>query len=296
MICQKIFLNSLCALSFLLFTLAAFPLMGCQKSSKENIPQARANEASEKQSNSVEKEQSESAKSPENDPYQQSFVQATRSEPPLEWQPVEKTLAGKSVGKLYETVKNSWDSIKLSGNDHHLKSFVAVFQTDLGDIEITLRPDLAPNHVRNFIALIRAEYYDGLVFERCMSEEAAPGASDKFDYVEAGCPVGTGDPRFNSLGYWLKPEISKDSRHEVGTVGACREAEADTAACKFYISLSKAPYLDDNYTVFGSVTKGLDVVHKIFRQPVKMDGPEGDGHPIKPVVIKKALIKTGGDS
>jgi peptidyl-prolyl cis-trans isomerase B (cyclophilin B) len=230
---------------------------------------------------------------PVDERFQQPFTMATRTDPPEDWQPVEKTMTGKSVGKLYEEIKEKWDSVRLTGKDGQPLSLVAKLETDLGPIEITLRPDLAPNHVRNFLALVHVGYYDGLVFERQVTQSLETKPDDKLRYIEAGCPVGTGDPRVGSLGYWLKPEITKNATHEVGAVGACHEREADTAACKFYITLSEAPYLDETYTIFGKVTKGLDVAQKIYQRPVRSDdsNPEGD-RPVKPVVIKRVTIET----
>ena len=115
------------------------------------------------------------------------------------------------------------------------------------------------------------------------------------EVLEGGCPLGTGDSGVGSLGYWLKPEFSKDE-HDVGTVGACHGEEPDTAACRFYITLSKAPFLDGNFTIFGKVTQGLDVARRIFWLPVRNDPeyPEGD-RPVKPVVIRKVTIRTSED-
>ena len=69
-----------------------------------------------------------------------------------------------------------------------------------------------------------------------------------------------------------------------------------TAACRFYITLSKAPFLDGNFTVFGKVTQGLDVARRIFWLPVRNDPeyPEGD-RPVKPAVIRKVTIRTSED-
>src|SRR5262249_43963310 len=146
-------------------------------------------------------------------------------------------------------------------------TYVATLETELGDIAITMRGDVAPNHVRNFVALIQAGYYDGLVFERTILQVNANDPADRLQMIEGGCPVGTGDIRYNSIGYWLKPEFNDRVKHEEGSVGASHGEEPDTAACQFYITLSKAPLLDGQYTVFGKVSRGLDVAHKIFQQP-----------------------------
>ena len=79
----------------------------------------------------------------------------------------------------------------------------------------------------------------------------------------------------------------------------CKEigqgAEADTAACRFYITLCKAPQLNGNFTVFGKVTKGLDVVRTISLQPVRIEEQDTDGYhkPDRPVVIDKVTIQMG---
>jgi cyclophilin family peptidyl-prolyl cis-trans isomerase len=223
----------------------------------------------------------------------QSFADATRQEPPADWQrPPDLTLTGKSVGKLYTELVNQWDSIKFATPDGKPIAYSATLDTDLGSIEIALRPDLAPNHVRNFVALARAGYYDGLVFERTVHARSQEQPEVEVEVIEGGCPLGTGDLGFGSIGYWLKPEFSKEA-HEAGTVAACHGEELDTAACRFYITLNKAPFLDGNFTVFGKVTRGLDVARRIFSLPVRNDPeyPEGD-RPEKPVVIRKVTITT----
>jgi cyclophilin family peptidyl-prolyl cis-trans isomerase len=223
----------------------------------------------------------------------QSFAEATRAEPPADLpRPPDTTLTGKSVGKLYTEVKAQWDDIAFATAAGKRLDYRAVLETDLGPIEIALRPELAPNHVRSFVALARAGYFDGLVFERTIHEQLTERPEDSLDVIQGGCPLGTGDIGTGSIGYWLRPEFSKEAMHEPGAVGAARGEEPDSAACRFYITLNKPPtYLDGHYTIFGKVTRGLDVARKIFEQPVIQSDeyPDGD-RPVKPVVIRKATI------
>jgi cyclophilin family peptidyl-prolyl cis-trans isomerase len=220
----------------------------------------------------------------------QSFAEATRADQYSDWEPVQQTRGGKSIGHLYEKVKESWAGVKLVGEDGKKVTYIATLDTDMGPIEITLRPDLAPNHVRSFVALIQAGYYDGLVFERCVTEK---GIDSLVELIEGGDPAGGINPNTDGIGYWLKPEIRSEARHEEGTVGAPHGEEQDTAACRFYIMVSAAPVLDGHYTVFGKVTKGMDVAKKIFRQPVIEDIQEPPGGvPVKPVVIRKTEVRT----
>src|SRR5258708_7448269 len=135
----------------------------------------------------------------------QPFAEAATTEPPEDWQrPPDTTMTGKSVGKLFTEVTRLWDDIKFVSPNGKPLAYSATVETEMGTIEIALRPDLAPNHVRNFVALARAGYYDGLVFERTIHEE---GENGNLDLIEGGCPLGTGDIGYGSIGYWMKPEI-----------------------------------------------------------------------------------------
>jgi peptidyl-prolyl cis-trans isomerase B (cyclophilin B) len=229
------------------------------------------------------------------------FAKATRGgdDPPAMCnRPPDATITGKPVAKLYDDVVRSWETIRFVSPAGKPLAYAATVETELGDFEISLRPDVAPNHVRNFVALAKAGYYDGLRFDRVRHEEPdMPGAGVALDQIEAGCPVGSGEAGNGSIGYWLKSEFDSMEKpkltHEEGTVGACRGTEADSAGCKFYVTLSKAPYLDGNYTAFGKVTKGLDVARKIFQQPGAAfeSDPDGSRRPLNPVVIRKVTVR-----
>jgi cyclophilin family peptidyl-prolyl cis-trans isomerase len=239
---------------------------------------------------------------PTRDAQHEAFDKATRGgdDPPANSNPPpDRTASGKSVYKVYKEVVRLWDTIRFVTPEGKRLDYSAVIETDQGDIEIALRPDLAPNHVRNFVALARAGYYDDLFFDRIVHEEAEvlPGKMQVLDSIEAGCPLGTGEPGNGSIGYWLKPEFAEEKAkvsHEAGTVGACHGVEADTAACRFYITLCDAPFLDGNFTVFGKVTRGLDVARRISVQPVIVDDQDAEGshRPEKPIRIKKVTIHT----
>jgi cyclophilin family peptidyl-prolyl cis-trans isomerase len=230
------------------------------------------------------------------------FAKATRGgdDPPANSNPPpDVTVNGKPVYKIYKEVLALWDTIRFVAPDGKPIHYSATVETDFGTIEIALRPDLAPNHVRNFVALARAGYYDGLFFDRICHEEneVEPGKMQVFDSIEAGCPLGSGEPGNGSIGYWLKPEFpAADAKvtHEPGTIGACHASEADTAACRFYITLCDAPFLDGNFTVFGKVTHGLDVARIISKQPTREyeEDVAGSLRPDKPIKIRKVTIHT----
>lgn len=225
----------------------------------------------------------------------QAMKEAVTFEPPDEQlRPPDETHAKKSVGKIFDAIVGKdgvgglWDQVLFVTADGKRLRYAAILKTDLGDLHLELWPEVAPNHVRNFVALARAGYFNGLPFHRAVSQQL-DGKS--LTYLEAGCPMGTGEIGYGSIGYWLKPEYS-DETHVEGTVGASHAEEPDTAACKFYVTLGKAPYLDKHFTVFGQVTRGLDVARKVFALPTRQEPDSGESdQPEKPVVIRRVIIR-----
>jgi peptidyl-prolyl cis-trans isomerase B (cyclophilin B) len=202
--------------------------------------------------------------------------------------PPDRTLNGLSTGKLRADVQRLWDEIKFVSSTGNKITFAARFETDDGPMTLALLPDIAPIHVRNFVALARAGYYDGLLFEHVIQQEGDGMPDAKLEMIEGGCPAGTGEAGIGHLGYWLPAEFSETIKHEEGTVGACRGDDPDTAGCRFYITLSKAPVMDGNFTIFGRVTDGLDVMRRIAKRP----RPEGGIRPNEPAVIRKVTIQS----
>ena len=125
----------------------------------------------------------------------------------------------------------------------------AVLETSKGTIAFRLHKRVAPNSCENFAKLARQGFYDKTKWHRVI---------DNF-VIQGGCPKGdgTGDP-----GYTIEAEIS-DRKHVRGTVAMARGRRVDSAGSQFYICRSTLPHLDGQYTVFGTVTTGLDVVDKI---------------------------------
>ena len=135
------------------------------------------------------------------------------------------------------------------------KPKVAIALEKDGVIEIELYPDSAPQHVASFLDLVGKGYYDGLNFHRVV-----PGF-----VVQGGCPKGTGT---GGPGYALKAEFN-ERPHLSGSLAMARSADPDSAGSQFYICLAPQPALDGQYTVFGQVLSGFELVQKI-RQGDKM--------------------------
>ena len=234
----------------------------------------------------------------------QSFTEATRADtPPTAPRPPDTTVTGKSVGKLYTDVVRLWKEIPFVTPEGKRVEYSATIETELGTIEMALLSDRAPNHVRNFVALARAGYYDGLSFDRLrhVASDAPEYKGRVLDLIEAGDPLGTnvtpGSDRpdeYDSIGYWLKFEADPKLDHTEGSVGSIRLPDDDSDGCKFYIMLSKDPPLPKGvYTIFGQVTRGLDVAHKIYERPaIELEQESGYSRPETPVVIRKVTIHT----
>lgn len=219
----------------------------------------------------------------------QPFSEAVFEDSPGNQQaPPDRTLAGKSTGQLRLEVQTLWETVRFVSPSGKPISYRAVLTTDHGPIMIELQPRVAPNHVRNFICLARAGYYDGLLFEHVIRQPVEDAPGSMLELVEGGCPVGTGEPGVGHLGYWLRPEFSESITHAPGTVGAYHDDSPESAACRFYIALSPAPAMDGSFTAFGRVVAGLDVVRTISKQP----NVEGTIQPVNPVVIRSVKIES----
>jgi len=131
-----------------------------------------------------------------------------------------------------------------------------MLETSKGDVTIELRPDLAPKHVERIKELAREGFYDGIVFHRVI---------DGF-MAQAGCPHGTG------VGGSDKPDLAQefnDEKHVRGTCSMARTADPDSANSQFFICFDDTPFLNSQYTVWGQVTKGMDVIDQLERgEPV----------------------------
>ena len=141
------------------------------------------------------------------------------------------------------------------------KTYTATVKTVRGDFVITLRPDLAPEHVNSFVFLAREGYYDGTTFHRVIPGFVAQG----------GDPTGqgTGGP-----GYTVPAEFTTEEKFERGTVGMARSSDPNSAGSQFFINFAATPNLDGAYTIFGTVTEGMDVVDCITpRDPASAQAP-----------------------
>ena len=127
-----------------------------------------------------------------------------------------------------------------------------LLETSKGAVKIELRPDLAPGHVERIKELAREEFYDGIVFHRVI-----PGFM-----AQVGCPKG------NGTGGSSKPDIKAEFNaepHVRGTCSMARTAAPNSANSQFFICFDDASFLNNQYTVWGKVTEGMDVIDQLAK-------------------------------
>ncbi|MCD8116251.1 MAG: peptidylprolyl isomerase [Oscillospiraceae bacterium] len=158
---------------------------------------------------------------------------------------------------------------------------VTIKMFDGGVIKAELYPDIAPNTVNNFISLVNANFYDGLIFHRVI-----PGFM-----IQGGCPQGngTGGPGYEIPGEFAANGYQNDLRHTRGVLSMARAMDPDSAGSQFFIMHQDAPHLDGQYAAFGQVLEGMDVVDRIAETKTGW----GD-KPLTPQIMNKVTVDTQG--
>jgi cyclophilin family peptidyl-prolyl cis-trans isomerase len=206
----------------------------------------------------------------------------------------------------------------LSANSFAKKPPTIVIVTDYGKIEMKLY-DNTPKHRDNFIILAKEHTLDGTLLHRVIPEFMIQGGDPNSKTAKPGETLGNGD-----LGYKIDAEINDENYHKKGALAAARDNDPQkkSSACQFYIVVGKkfddaaldnigkrtgrkfsdeqrkmykdvggTPHLDGNYTVFGEVTKGMDIVEKIVNEPRdKNDRPNKDIRMSKVYLKKKKFL------
>jgi peptidyl-prolyl cis-trans isomerase B (cyclophilin B) len=159
------------------------------------------------------------------------------------------------------------------------KDKVAELHTTAGEIDIRFFPDVAPNHVKNFIDLAQQGFYNGTKFHRVI-----PGFM-----IQGGDPntktADTSSWGVGGSGKNVSAEFSPIS-HRRGIVSMARAQDPNSASSQFFIVVKDSTFLDRQYTVFGEVTKGMDVADKIVGAP-----RNASDRPNNPTTITKVVIR-----
>lgn len=183
-----------------------------------------------------------------------------------------------AVGPLGRT-SNTNQAALVADSTKGVAAHTAILKTNYGEIEVELFPVDAPKTVENFIKLANTGFYDGTLFHRVIKDFMIQGG-DPLSREADWARHGTGNP-----GYTFADEINqwKVTRGML----AMANSGPDTNGSQFFIvTAASAPWLDGKHTVFGRVTKGLEVVDKIQSVPVNENN-----HPLTNVTLEKVMVK-----
>jgi len=161
---------------------------------------------------------------------------------------------------------------------------VAVIKTSEGEMVAEFWPEVAPNTVENFKKLARSGFYDGTAFHRIVKGFMIQGGDPLTKDPAKESRYGTGDP-----GYKIKAEFN-DRSHERGVLSMARSSDPDSAGSQFFICLANVSRLDHQYTTFGKIIKGDDVLGKIGDTEVTTSDSGERSKPTKRVTVDSIKI------
>jgi peptidyl-prolyl cis-trans isomerase B (cyclophilin B) len=161
---------------------------------------------------------------------------------------------------------------------------VALIKTSEGDMVVQFWSDAAPNTIENFKKLAKQGFYNGTIFHRIVKGFMIQGGDPNSKDPAKENKYGEGGP-----GYKIKAEFN-DHSHERGVLSMAREPDPDSAGSQFFICLGPVTRLDHQYTTFGKLVKGDDVLTKIGDTPVTRNSMGENSKPTKRVTIEKIDI------
>src|SRR5437764_9013509 len=161
---------------------------------------------------------------------------------------------------------------------------VEVIKTSEGDMVVQFWTDAAPNTIENFKKLARQGFYDGTIFHRIVKDFMVQGGDPNSKDPAKENIYGQGGPD-----YKVKAEFN-DHPHDRGVISMARSADPDSAGSQFFICLAPVRRLDHQYTTFGKLIKGENVLEKIGDIPVTKNSMGEASEPTKRVVIESVKI------
>ena len=161
---------------------------------------------------------------------------------------------------------------------------IAVIKTNAGDLVVEFWPDVAPKTVENFKTLAKKGFYDGTAFHRIVKGFMIQGGDPLTKDANREDEWGTGGP-----GHKIKAEFN-DRSHQRGVISMARSQDPDSAGSQFFICLADAKFLDRNYTAFGRLIKGDDVLGKLGDTPVKSGNSGEKSKPLSRVGVESIKI------
>jgi peptidyl-prolyl cis-trans isomerase B (cyclophilin B) len=170
---------------------------------------------------------------------------------------------------------------------------VAVISTKYGDMIVEFYPDVAPMHVESFAALATEKYFDGTTFHRVIPDFVIQGGDPNSKLENrslhgtggrAGKFFGIGDENDSST--WLIPQEFNSIPHEKGVLSMARTNDPNSASSQFFVCHGDPSFLDNNYTVFGKVIQGLEVIDSIANVEKDMND-----NPLEKIEMTVKMVK-----
>jgi len=170
---------------------------------------------------------------------------------------------------------------------------VAVISTKYGDMIVEFYPDVAPMHVESFAALANEKYFDGTTFHRVIPDFVIQGGDPNSKLENrslhgtggrAGKFFGIGDENDSST--WLIPQEFNSIPHEKGVLSMARTNDPNSASSQFFVCHGDPSFLDNNYTVFGKVIQGLEVIDSIANVEKDMND-----NPLEKIEMTVKMVK-----
>jgi peptidyl-prolyl cis-trans isomerase B (cyclophilin B) len=161
---------------------------------------------------------------------------------------------------------------------------VAVIKSSEGEMVVQFWTDAAPNTIENFKKLARQGFYDGTIFHRIVKDFMIQGGDPNSKDPAKENSYGQGGP-----GYKINAEFN-DHPHDRGVISMARAADPDSAGSQFFICLAPVHRLDHQYTTFGKLIKGDDVLEKIGNIAVERNAQGEPSKPTKRVAIESVKI------
>ena len=143
--------------------------------------------------------------------------------------------------------------VNVNAQNVEKEKIVVILETNQGNIEIKLMPEVAPKTCENFTKLIEKGYYDGIIFHRVIKDFM----------IQGGDPTGTGRGGESAWGKPFEDEVAKEVTFDKKGILAMANAGPNTNGSQFFITTAATPWLNMRHTIFGEVISGYDVVEKI---------------------------------
>lgn len=163
-------------------------------------------------------------------------------------------------------------------NENQQNPIVLIEMENGNKIKVELYPDVAPETVSNFVALVKEGFYDGIIFHRVI-----PGFM-----IQGGDPNGTGmgGSKRKIKGEFTGNGFKNDLKHDKGVISMARTMDPNSASSQFFIMAAKSPHLDGQYAGFGKVLEGIEEVDRIVSVP-----RDRSDKPLEPQRMKKVTLE-----